>query len=163
VALIKVIIETLVDGDCALVTIANVVVVADTLVSSLDINAGCVFVAFVHVEVALINLRHAVLPISVEAFFALALESRISLAVDSSLGEANSIRMAICLAIFAIVGLVAGGFSELLELFEIEKLPFTIAIFFDLVDDSLESMDPFASSCISGVIDPLAANYTGVS
>lgn len=66
------------------------------------------------------------------------------------------------MSVFAVVGLVASRFTQLIEHIEIEYLPFIIALCLDLVDDSLESMDPFASGGVSGVIDPFAANDTGV-
>jgi len=162
VALVQVRIEALVDGNGALVTVANVVVVANALVSGVDVDAGGVFVALVRVVLTLVDLRHAVLSVAVEAFLALALEAGVLLTVDSSFWNAISIRVAVGSSVFAIVGLIAGRFSQLIELIEIEYLPFIIALCLDLVDDSLESMDPFASGGVSGVIDPLAANNTGV-
>jgi hypothetical protein len=162
VALVKVRIEALVDGNGALVTVANVVVVANALVSGVDVDAGGVLVALVRVVLPLVDLRHAVLSVAVEAFLALALEAGVLLTVDSSFWNAISIRVTVGSSVFAIVGLIAGRFSQLIELIEIEHLPFIIALCLDLVDDSLESMDPFASGGVSGVIDPLAANNTGV-
>jgi len=118
-------------------------------------------VALVRIVLALIDLGHAVLSVTVEAFLALAVVAGVSLAVNSSLRDANSINMASSFAVFAVVGLVAGCFSELLELVEIEILPCIIALWSNLVDDSLKSMYPFASGGILSVIDPLAANDTG--
>jgi hypothetical protein len=162
VAIVEVSVEALVDGDGAFVTVANVVVIANALVSGFDVDAGGVFVALVRVELALVDLGHAVLSVAVEAFLALALESGVFLTVDSSLWNAISIRVAVGMSIFAVVGLVASRFTQLIEHIEIEYLPFIIALCLDLVDDSLESMDPFASGGVSGVIDPFAANDTGV-
>ena len=162
VALVEVFIETLVDGDCALVTISDVVIVANALVSSLDINARGVFVALVRFELALVDFGHAVLSVAVEAFLALALEAGVGLAVDSSFRDANSVRMAVGSSVFAVVWLVAGCFSQLVEHIEVKKLPVLIAVWLDLVDDGLEGVDPFASSGILGIVDPLAANDTSI-
>ena len=152
--------NALVDGDRALVSVSDVVILADALVTSLDVDTISVLVALVHTLITFIDLWLALSTVSVEAFLALALESGVSLTVDGSLGNAVSVGVAVVVAILTVVWLVASCFPKFVKFAQVELGPFVVTVGLDLIDDSFECVDPFAGSGILGVIDPLASNDT---